>query len=502
MLAPLTGLAQGLADLEGRNYKVRLPRPQAQELAAIVDRFNALAEALDAARAENLRLNQRLITAQDDERRRTAHGAARRGRVRACSGSRPMPPRSTPRPATLPDEARRIVQARVRDMLAIIEHLQAINRSLLNRLRPMALGHVPLRELLSELVRERARQHPEIAFSFAADGLMRSYGDSIDLTIYRCIQESLTNAIRHAQAKQVGIELGEANAASSDEDPALELVVRDDGRGIDPTTPIGFGIRGMQERVQGLGGSYMVDGAGGRGTCVRIVIPVPRQADGPASRELHRQRVMTSVLIIDDHPIVLQGCRRVLEDAGVESVLEARDLESGYRLYRRHQPDVVIVDLGMQGSGLGGLSLIRRIRAHEPRTRILVFSMHSDPIIVARALEAGATGYVLKDTSSAELLKAFEKVRAGTPYLSNDLAMEVALVRTGVRQNPLAELTPRELQTLSLLAEGKPYGRIADELNVSYKTVVNVCSQLKQKLDARNLPELIRVAVRLMEAET
>jgi DNA-binding NarL/FixJ family response regulator len=211
---------------------------------------------------------------------------------------------------------------------------------------------------------------------------------------------------------------------------------------------------------------------------------------------------MTSVLIIDDHPIVLQGCRRVLEDAGVERVLEARDLKSGYRLYRRHHPSVVIVDLGMPGSGLAGLSLVRRIRAHEPRTRILVFSMHSDPIIVARALEAGATGYVHKDTSPAELLKAFEAVRAGTPYLSNDLAMEVALVRTGVRQNPLAELTPRELQTLSLLAEGKPYGRIADELNVSYKTVVNTCSQLKQKLDARSLPELIRAAVQLVAAET
>jgi two-component system sensor histidine kinase UhpB len=280
VLAPLTGLAQGLADLEGRNYKVRLPRPQAQELAGIVDRFNALAEALDAARAENLRLNQRLITAQDDERRRTAMelhdevGPSLFG-LKANAAS------IDTAAGTLPDEARRIVQARVGEMLGIIEHLQAINRSLLNRLRPMALGHVPLRELLSELVRERARQHPEIAFSFAADGLMRSYGDSIDLTIYRCIQESLTNAIRHAQPKRVGIELGKANAASSDEDPALELVVRDDGRGIDPTTPIGFGIRGMQERVQGLGGSYMVDGAGGRGTCVRIVIPVPRQADGP-----------------------------------------------------------------------------------------------------------------------------------------------------------------------------------------------------------------------------
>jgi len=209
---------------------------------------------------------------------------------------------------------------------------------------------------------------------------------------------------------------------------------------------------------------------------------------------------MTSVLIIDDHPIVLQGCRRMLEDAGVAAVLEARDAVSGYRLYRRHRPDVVIIDLAMQGSGLGGLPLIRRISAHDRRVRILVFSMHSDPIIVARALEAGATGYVLKDTSSADLLEAFEKVRTGQPYLSNDLAMQVALVHTPARQNPLAELTPRELQTLALLAEGKPYGRIAEEINVSYKTVVNVSSQLKQKLDARNLPELIRTAVQLLSA--
>jgi DNA-binding NarL/FixJ family response regulator len=207
---------------------------------------------------------------------------------------------------------------------------------------------------------------------------------------------------------------------------------------------------------------------------------------------------MTSVLIIDDHPIVLQGCRRILQDAGVESVFDARDAISGYRTYLRHHPDVVIVDLAMSGSGLGGLPLIRRIRAHDPRTRILVFSMHSDPIIVARALEAGATGYVLKDTSSDELVKAFKEVRGGTPYLSGDMAMQVALVQTGVRRNPLADLTPRELETLSLLAQGKPYGKIADDLNVSYKTVVNTASQLKQKLDARNLPDLIRIAVQLL----
>jgi two-component system, NarL family, invasion response regulator UvrY len=207
---------------------------------------------------------------------------------------------------------------------------------------------------------------------------------------------------------------------------------------------------------------------------------------------------MTSVLIIDDHPIVLQGCRRLLQDSGVEAILEARDLVTGYRLYRRHRPETVIVDLELGERGLGGLSLIQRIHRHNSRTRILVLSMHSDPAIVARTLEAGALGYVIKDTSSEELVRAFDQVTAGTPYLSGDLAMKVALARTGLRRHPLEDLTPRQLETLSLLAQGKPYGQIAKELNLSYKTVANVCSELKHKLAAKNLPDLIRIAVQLV----
>ena len=207
---------------------------------------------------------------------------------------------------------------------------------------------------------------------------------------------------------------------------------------------------------------------------------------------------MTSALIVDDHPIVLQGCRRVLEDAGIEPVLAASDLVAGYRLYLRHRPDVAIVDLAIQGKGLGGLELIRRIKSQDAGAHILVLSMHDDATIVARSLEAGASGYVLKDTSSDELVKAVQQVAMGAHYLSGDLAVKVALAGVGARGNPLADLTPRELQVLALLADGKPYDRIARELNVSYKTVVNVSSQLKQKLAARNLPELVSTAVRLL----
>ena len=207
---------------------------------------------------------------------------------------------------------------------------------------------------------------------------------------------------------------------------------------------------------------------------------------------------MTTVLVIDDHPIVLQGCKRMLEAAGITSVLEARDPEFGYKLYRRHRPGVVIIDLAMHGGRLGGLPLIRRISAHDPRVRILVFSMHSEPIIVTQALQAGAIGYVVKDTSSEELMEAFATVQGGRAYLSRELAVQVAMMQTPARQNPIDELTPRELQTLSLLSEGKPYARIARDLNVSYKTVVNMSYQLKRKMNARNLPELIRAAVQLL----
>jgi two-component system, NarL family, sensor histidine kinase UhpB len=278
VLDPLLGLARGLADLEQRNYRVRLPRPraQAQELAALTDRFNALAQALDATRAENERLNHRLITAQDDERRRTAlelHDEV----GPSLFGLKANAASIATAAGQLEEQTARKLAERARDMLAIIEHLQSINRSMLNRLRPMALGHVPLQELLAELVRDRSRQHPQTEFSFSAHELAASYGDSIDLTVYRCVQESLTNVVRHAQATHVGVELRAADSETGGRSAGastLALTIRDDGRGIDPTTPPGFGIRGMQERVQALGGSYKVESARGSGTCVRIAIPL------------------------------------------------------------------------------------------------------------------------------------------------------------------------------------------------------------------------------------
>jgi len=184
----------------------------------------------------------------------------------------------------LPESAAKAIRDRTADLTDIIEHLQSLNRSILNRLRPMALGHVPLPEILSELVRERACSHPGIGFSHDVDTLARSYGDTVDLTLYRCIQESLTNAIRHAGATSVMVNARDCPAAGGAAGYGagrLELTVRDDGCGIAAENKPGFGLRGMRERVQALGGEFAIE-TGRDGTCIRIVIPVPARgsADG------------------------------------------------------------------------------------------------------------------------------------------------------------------------------------------------------------------------------
>jgi two-component system sensor histidine kinase UhpB len=269
VLDPLTVFATGLSDLEHKSYSIRLPQPRPRELATIAAQFNALASALETARSENLQLNRRLITAQDDERRRTA--LELHDEVGPCLfGLRLYASSIASAAAELPDKLAKEISERASEIVTTVEHLQAINRTMLDRLRPMALGHVPLKEMLGQLTRDRARQSPQISFGFTAENLARSYGDSVDLTVYRCVQESLTNAIRHAQPKHIDVQLRHNETTT-----LLELMIRDDGCGMTKSAaPTGLGIRGMQERVEGLGGRYRIDSEPGGGTCVRIAIPL------------------------------------------------------------------------------------------------------------------------------------------------------------------------------------------------------------------------------------
>jgi two-component system, NarL family, invasion response regulator UvrY len=118
---------------------------------------------------------------------------------------------------------------------------------------------------------------------------------------------------------------------------------------------------------------------------------------------------VTSVLIIDDHPFVIQGCKRILEMAGINLVFSATNIATGYLLYQQERPDIVVVDLSFGGEALAGISLVRSIRADDPKTRVIVFSMHDDPAIVEHCLSAGASDYVVKDACSTAFLEAVQR---------------------------------------------------------------------------------------------
>lgn len=211
---------------------------------------------------------------------------------------------------------------------------------------------------------------------------------------------------------------------------------------------------------------------------------------------------MTDVLIADDHPVVLRGFRRLMEEASDVCLHEATDPIGAYRIFHRLRPAVVVTDLTFQGDGLAGLSLIRRIHALDRQARILAFSMHHDPVIAARALENGAIGYVFKDAGTAELLRAFEAVRTGTSYLDHALATRVALLNAVVHRTPSAELNARELQVLLMLGKGMTYVGIADALFIKYRTVLTLCAGMRRKLGVRSLAELIQIAIAQRERDS
>ncbi len=275
ILGPLTQVASGLSNLERRRYRIRLEEPPVRELAEIVGRFNALAEVLGAAHRENAELNRRLIEAQDDERRRIAlelhdeFGPCLFGlktNVQSLAGA-------CARIAALSPASTAEIQETTGLIVEIADRMQITNRHLLNSLRPMALGHVPLGEVLDALVGGFIRLYPAISFSLSAPGIASTYGDRIDLTIYRCIQESLTNAVRHAGAAEIAVVLREEEGAGSDR-RKLILEVRDSGKGIAPGARLGLGLSGMQERVKALGGEWMLDASNRDGARINVTFVV------------------------------------------------------------------------------------------------------------------------------------------------------------------------------------------------------------------------------------
>ncbi len=206
---------------------------------------------------------------------------------------------------------------------------------------------------------------------------------------------------------------------------------------------------------------------------------------------------MTRVLLADDHKILRQGLRTLLEqEKDIQIVGEADNGRSSVKLTGELAPDVVIMDVAMPD--LNGIDATRRITEAEPRTRVLALSMHSDGRYVKGMLQAGARGYILKDCAAEELTHAIRTVMAGQIYVSPGVTGTIVndYVRQLTAADEPATLTRREREVLQLLAEGSSTANIAAGLHLSVKTIETHRKRIMDKLDLRSIAELTKYAIR------
>jgi two-component system, NarL family, invasion response regulator UvrY len=204
---------------------------------------------------------------------------------------------------------------------------------------------------------------------------------------------------------------------------------------------------------------------------------------------------MIRILLVDDHAVVREGYRRLLERRTDLTVAgEAASGAEGYRMFHELSPDLAIVDLALPD--MGGIELISRILRREPAARLLAFSMHRDPLFATHALRAGALGYVTKSCPPEFLVQAVYKVAKRERVVSPDIAPELALALVDPPDDPARLLSPREFEVLRLLLEGRSTEEIGGALSLSPKTVQNCHYQIKAKLGVRSDLELARLALR------
>lgn len=202
------------------------------------------------------------------------------------------------------------------------------------------------------------------------------------------------------------------------------------------------------------------------------------------------------VLLVDDHAMMRAGLKSLLEEAnaGISVVGEAGNGRAALQQASELKPDVVVMDITMPD--MNGIEAARQLREKCPAIRVVILSMHSSSEHVYRALEAGAAGYILKESAGAEVVAAVRAVHGGNRYISGAIAgLEFAAQPHAARLSPLDRLTARERQVLQLVVEGKTSAEIAKAVSLSRKSVETYRSRLMKKLNVRDIPALVKFAI-------
>jgi DNA-binding NarL/FixJ family response regulator len=201
----------------------------------------------------------------------------------------------------------------------------------------------------------------------------------------------------------------------------------------------------------------------------------------------------TRVLIVDDHPVIIAGCRALFADDAAIVIMEAADAESGAASFATELPDVCLIDINLPG--VSGFELTRWMLTQNAAACIVMFSIHDDPIFAARAIEIGAKGYVSKSGDPNDLIAAIREVGNGGTFLPSSIAQRLAFAGPTFSANRVTRLTTRENEILRLLVAGKSLSEIALLVKLSYKTVANTSLVVREKLGVNSVRELVRLAI-------
>ncbi len=323
------------------------------------------------------------------------------------------------------------------EVIGLVTQTIAQTRSLSFELSPPLLYDLGLESALQWLTEQKAEEG--ITFDFKDDGNVKTASNEIRVLLFQAVRELLVNVIKHARASRGTVSV----SAHLDN---IVIVVEDNGVGMKklkrPPKMGGYGLFSVRERLSHLGGEVEISNRPGGGTRVKLVAPWAVPSNQPTETIMSK----LNVLMVDDHRMLRQGLRALLEGEGdLQVVAEADNGRSAVELAEKLALDLVIMDVGMKD--LNGIEATRRILDRKPGLKVIGLSMHSDRRFVAEMLKAGAVGYVLKDAAVEELVAAIRTVLAGKVYLSPGAADVV--VDDYVRRVPasgtsvFSALTPR-----------------------------------------------------------
>ncbi len=199
------------------------------------------------------------------------------------------------------------------------------------------------------------------------------------------------------------------------------------------------------------------------------------------------------ILIVDDHPVIIAGCRSMFAAEENYEIIDAKDADSGFEAFVNYKPDLCIIDISLPGKP--GFDLIQRIIERNRDAKIIIFSMNDDPVFASRALRLGAKGYVTKNDNPYLLLDAINAVMSGKNYLMRKISEALSIQNDVKNYDIWTILTEREREVFKLLGTGMKIREIAQETGISYKTVANTCSIIKNKLKLQTIGELSQMAL-------